>query len=99
MIDKKSMQDAAPHIERAARCLDMLKYFVVNKHKLSLDKRVPVYYNQLIESVLALQGILLTDTEYTERVARSIAKVSETREYSYNVVQNNKGETFYDIDA
>jgi hypothetical protein len=99
MIDKGHMREACPHIEKAQRMLDMLRMFVDNKEDLSLSKRVPTYYQGLVDSVLAIQKILLTDNEYTERVGWSLATVSNRREYSYNVTQDNKGEVFYDLDA
>ena len=99
MLSPQDMQQAKPHIERAHRCLEMLSHFVENKEKLSLAKRVPTYYNELVQSVIALQAILLTDMEYTLRVGRAIAAVSEKREYSYNVTKNNNGDVFYDLDA
>jgi hypothetical protein len=99
MVDKAHMREAAPHIERAHRCLDMLGWLAVNKDKLSLDKRVPNYFNILIDEILTLQDILLTDNEYTERVAFGLEYVSRTRELAYSVTRNNDGETFYSIDG
>lgn len=99
MTDEKTMRDALPHIENALRSLEMLKLFVANKERLSLGKRVPVYYNTLVDSVVELQRILLTDNEYTERVGRGLRKVSESRELAYNVTTNNNGDVFYSIDG
>ena len=99
MLSPQDMQQALPHIERAHRCLEMLHHFVENKEKLSLKKRVPTYYNELVQSVIALQAILLTDIEYTLRVGRGIATVSRKREFSYNVTKNNDGDVFYSLDA
>jgi hypothetical protein len=99
MTTDKDMRDAAPHIDKAMHALDMLRYFVENKDKLSLRKRVPLYYDTLIASVLELQKVLLTDNEYTENVTLGIAEISASREYSYNITQNNQGDIFYSLDA
>lgn len=99
MLEKSNMREALPHIERAHRCLEMLAHFAENKERLSLQKRVPTYYNELVESVIALQSILLTDIEYTTRVGHGIATVSQKREYSYNVTLNNDGAVFYSLEA
>lgn len=99
MVDKANMKKAAPHIERAHRSLEMLRYFVENKDNLSLRKRVPNYLDTLFDSVIELQHILLTDNEYTERVGHGIAHVSRNRELAYSVTTNNSGDVFYAIDA
>src|SRR4051812_29759740 len=99
MVDKKHMGEAAPHIEKALRSLEMLRLFVENKENLSLARRVPTYYNVLAESVIALQDILLSDSEYTERVVRGVGEVSELREYQCDITQNHDGDVFYNIDA
>lgn len=98
MTDKKAMRAADPHIRNALRCLEMLQHLTTER-KLSLDKHVPVYYEKLVDSVIALQAILLTDNEYTERVGRGLAKVSGSRILSYNVTQDNDGGTYYSIDG
>jgi ribosomal protein L13 len=97
--DKENMRDMLPHIERAQRALDMLRTCVENKEGLSLTKRVPHYFESLVEGVLKLQEVLLTDNEYTERFDHGLAHVSRTREYTYNVLQNTKGDTFYRVDG
>lgn len=93
------LKDAKPHIEKAKRSLEMLERFIENKDKLSLRHRAENYYNGLVESVLAIQDLLLTDNEYTERMAHSMSQVNVEREYKYRVTANNSGEVFYDVSA
>jgi hypothetical protein len=99
MVDKAHMREACPHIDKAQRMLEMLRLFAENRENLSLAKRVPTYYQGLVDSVIEIQRILLTDNEYTERMGWSLAHVNRKREYAYNVTQNNNGEVFYDVDA
>jgi hypothetical protein len=98
MLNKDTMRDAAPHIERAHRCLEMLAFFAKDR-KLSLKRHIPGYFDILVESVIELQRILVEDKEYTELVGKAIAEISKFREYSYNVTQNNQGEVLYSLDA
>jgi hypothetical protein len=99
MTDKAHMREAAPHIEKALNSLEMLRLFIENKDKLSLAKRVPQYYQTLVDNVLALQKILLTDSEYIERVNRGLEEVSSDRVISINFTENNDGDTFCVLDA
>jgi hypothetical protein len=77
----------------------MIEWLANNKEKLSLKKHVPHYFDTLVECVIHLQRILVDDKEYTEAASKAIAEVSKSREFSWNVTQNNKGETLYSIDA
>lgn len=99
MTDKTNMREAAPHIERAHRSLEMLALFVENKDRLSLAKRVPNYIDILFDCVLELQRILLTDNEYTERVTHGLMHVSRNRELAYNVTDNRDGDVFYAVNG
>jgi hypothetical protein len=93
------MRAAIPHIERAQRSLEMLRLFAENKGKLGLTRRVPQYYNSLIESVIELQKLLLSDSEYADLVSDNIHHVSKSREFVYDVTTNPKGEMFFSLDA
>lgn len=99
MTDKLHMRDAAPHIETALRSIEMLRHFVENRENLSLAKRVPQYYESLVNSVLALQQVLMTDLEYIDRANRGLKKASGSRVLHWQITQNNKGKMFCSVDG
>src|SRR5215831_1144665 len=98
-MKQEKLGEAAPCIERALRSLEMLKELSKGSRRLATQHRVENYYNILIENVVELQKLLVTDDEYTASVAKGMARVNRQREYTYNVTQNNKGDVFYDVHA
>src|SRR5215831_1685579 len=98
-ITPETMAEAAPHIARAKRSLEMLELFVKNPQHLRLDHRVDQYYKIAAEAILELQDIFVSDDEYTEQVAKGLKRVNRTRKYTYTVQENNKGEIIYQIGA
>src|SRR5215831_21247204 len=98
-MKQEKLDEAVPCIERAMRSLEMLKLLSKGSKKLATQHRVENYYNILIESVVELQKLLVTDEEYTASVAKGMARVNRQREYTYNVTHNNDGDVFYDVHA
>jgi homoaconitase/3-isopropylmalate dehydratase large subunit len=95
-ITKDIMMDAAPHIMAAERHLEALRYFVVNKDRLSLDARVPMYLNMLIREISAMQQMFYDQQEFFELFARTLAEVSKDREYHFAVTKDNDGKMYFD---
>jgi hypothetical protein len=99
MTDDTSMGMTIPHIEKAMRALEMMKVIAEGKFRLSPQKHLKPYYDSLIESVLALQDVLVTDEEYTRDLRLGIEEVSGNKAYSLNITENYDGDQFYAIDA
>jgi len=95
----ENIHKAEPHIIAAIRRLEMMLWFVRNQKRMSIDKHVPPYFDLITNDLAAIQAALYTDDEYTESVARGLARVSHTREYDYSVTANDKGEIHYNVDA
>jgi hypothetical protein len=94
----ENMHKAEPHIIAAIRRLEMMLWFVRNK-KLAPQKHVPPYFDLITMDIAAIQDALYTDEEYTETVAKGLARVNHTREYDYSVTSDNKGDIYYNVDA
>jgi hypothetical protein len=92
---------AEAHIIAATRRLDMMLWFVRNgkTKKLSVRKHILPYFDLIKDDLIAIQTELYTDDEYTESVAKGLARVSHTREYHYSVTSDNDGRIFYNVDA
>jgi hypothetical protein len=95
-ITKEIMEQALPHIEQAERQLEALRYFVKNKDRLSLDVRVPMYFNRLVRAVSAMQGLFYNEEEFGELYARTLAEVSKDREYHFCTTKDSDGNVFFD---
>lgn len=95
-ITKDMMMDALPHLMAAERHLEALRFFVVNKDRLSLDARVPMYLNHLVREVSALQQMFYDNEEFTELYARTLAEVSKDREYHFALTKDNDGKFYFD---
>jgi len=95
-ITKDMMMDAAPHIMAAERHLEALRYFIVNRDRLSLDARVPMYLNMLVREVSALQQMFYDQQEFSELYARTLAEVSKERGYHFAITKDNDGKMYFD---
>ena len=95
----ENMHKAEPHIIAAIRRLEMMLWFVRNSKKLAPHKHVPHYFDMITNDIAAIQAALYTDEEYTQSVAKGLARVNHTREYNYSVTSNDKGDIFYNVDA
>jgi carbon starvation protein CstA len=95
----ENLHKAEPHIIAAIRRLEMMLWFVRNNKKLAVHKHVPAYFDLITTDLAAIQDALYTDEEYTETVAKGLARVNHTREYAYSVTSNDKGEILYNVDA
>ena len=94
-----SKEQMLPHIEKAMRALEMMRALAGGAFKVSTDKRIPIYYESLMESVAALQDVMLTDVEYTERVSVGMSIVNKGREYVCAARSNDDKEVFYQVEA
>jgi hypothetical protein len=94
-----SKSDMIPHIEKAINALEMMRALASGAFKVSAEKRIPVYYESLMESIAALQDVMLTDQEYTERLGIGMALVNKGREYVCAARENTAKEVFYQVDA
>ena len=95
-ITKKTMEDALPYIMAAERQLETLRFFVANKDRLSLDARVPVYFNRLVHAVSAMQQLFYDKEEFSELYARTLAEVSKDREYHFAITKDHDGNIYFD---
>ena len=93
------MERALPHILAAERQLEMLRYYVTNKDRLSLDARVPMCFNRVIHSLSALQRMFYDEEEFQELYAATIAEVSKDREYNLFYTKDNDGNMYFDTHA
>lgn len=82
----------------AIRRLEMILWFI-NQKRMSPEKHVPQYFDLAAGNLVQIQNAIMSDDEYTEHVAQALRWVSKSHTYSYDVVSNNKGEVFYDLDA
>jgi len=96
-ITKATMENALPHIEAAERQLEILKYFVTNKDRLSLDIRVPVYFNNLVRAVVKMQELFYDQQEFVELFAQTVGEVSKDREYHFTTTKDHDGNIYFDI--
>jgi hypothetical protein len=94
----ENLHKAEPHIIAAIRRLEMMLWFARNK-KLVVEKHLPRYFDLVTLDLAAIQNALCTDDEYTESVAKGLARVNHTREYDYSVTSDDKGEIHYNLDA
>ena len=95
----ENMHKAEPHIIAAIRRLEMMLWFVRNSKKLAPHKHLPHYFDMITNDIAAIQDALYTDEEYTQSVAKGLARVSHTREYDYSVTSDDKGQIHYNVDA
>jgi hypothetical protein len=93
-----NLDKAEAHTIAAIRRLEMVLWFIRNK-KLAPHKHIPGYFDLVKNDLVQIQNAILSDDEYTETVAKGIRHVSKSHTYSYNVVSNDNGEVFYDLDA
>ena len=96
-ITKEAMREALPHIQEARRHLDTLEFFVSNKDRLSLDIRVPAYFNKLVRSLSELQKLFFDDTDIEELFARTLAEISKDRVYQFDITKDYDGKAFFDV--
>ena len=96
-ITKEIMQQSLTHIMDAERQLETLRFYVVNKDRLSLDGRVPACFNRLVRAVSAMQQLFYNDDEMVELFSRTIAEVSKDREYHFTTTKDHDGNTYFDI--
>ena len=95
---KDQLETAEAHTITAIRRLEMMLWFIRQK-KMSPEKHVPAYFDLVTNDIVQIQNAILSDDEYTEYVAQGLRHVSKSHTYQYNVVNNSKGEVFYDVDA
>jgi len=93
------MNKAEAHIIAAIRRLEMMLWFVKNGKRLSVHKHVLPYFDLITNDMVAVQAELYSDDEYTEGVAKGLARVSHTKEYHYSVTSDNQGKIYYNVDA
>lgn len=96
MIDQ--LDKAEAHTTSAIRRLEMILWFIKQK-RMSPEKHVPLYFDLVANDLIQIQNAILSDDEYTELVAMGLSHVSKSHTFSYNVVSNNDGDVFYDVDA
>jgi hypothetical protein len=96
-ISKATMENALPHIEAAERQLEALRFFVANKDRLSLDVRVPLYFNNLVRAVAKMQELFYDDQEFVEMMAQTIAEISKDREYHFTTTKDHDGNIYFDV--
>jgi hypothetical protein len=94
----ENLHKAEPHIVAAIRRLEMVLWFSKQK-KLKPEMHIPMYLDLIVNNLVNIQDALYTDDEYTETVAKGLARVNHTREYDYSVTSNDKGEILYNVDA
>jgi hypothetical protein len=92
------LDKAEAHTIAAIRRLEMILWFIRQK-RMSPEKHVPQYFDMVTNDLVAIQNAILTDDEYTEYVARGLARVSKSHTYEYQVTANNDGKVFYNVDA
>jgi hypothetical protein len=93
-----NLDKAAAHTITAIRRLEMILWFIKQK-RIKPENHVPTYFDLVANDLIQVQNAILSDDEYTEYVAKGLRHVSKSHTYSYNVVSNNDGDTFYDVDA
>jgi len=96
MIDQ--LDKAEAHTITAIRRLEMILWFIRQK-RVSPEKHIPMYFDLVSNDVVQIQNAILTDDEYTQLVATGLRHVSKSHTFAYNVVSNNDGDVFYDVDA
>ena len=94
-----NLDKAEAHTIAAIRRLDMILWFIRNKRRMAPGKHVPGYFDLIANDVVQIQNAIFSDDEYTKTVASGLNRVSKSHTYSYNVVSNDSGEVFYDLDA
>jgi hypothetical protein len=92
------LDKAAAHTIAAIRRLEMMLWFIRQK-KLAPEKHIPAYFDLVANDLVAIQNAILSDDEYTEYVAKGLARVSKSHTYEYQVTANNDGKVFYNVDA
>jgi hypothetical protein len=96
MLDQ--LDKAEAHTITAIRRLEMMLWFIRQK-KLKPENHIPAYFDLVANDLVQIQNAILSDDEYTEYVARGLARVSKTHTYEYQVTSNNDGKIFYNVDA
>ena len=92
------MNKAEKHIIAAIRRLEMMLWYTRQK-KVKPHRHVLAYFDLITNDLAQIQAELLSDDEYTESIARGLARVSRTREYHYSVTSDNDGKIYYNVDA
>jgi hypothetical protein len=94
-----NLDKAEERTKSAIRRLEMVLWFIQNKRRFAPNKHIPGYFDLIVSDLVQIQNAIMSDDEYTEYVAQALSWVSKSHTYSYNVVNNDKGEVFYDVDA
>lgn len=98
-ITKATMEAAAPHLYEAGRHIDTLRYFVRNKDRLSLDSRVPMYFQALVKEVCELQKLFYNEQEFHELFYKTIAEMSKDRVYEIHTTKDNDGKQYFNYEG
>ena len=92
------LDKAEAHTVAAIRRMEMMLWFIRHK-RLKPERHVPAYFELIANDMVEIQKALLSDDEYTERVAQGLAYVNGTKEYNYDVTADKKGGLHYSVNA
>lgn len=96
MVD--NLDKAEAHTKAAIRRLEQILWFIQQK-RISPEKHVPLYFDLVANDLAAIQDAIFTDEEYTQYVAKGIARASKRHTYNYQVTADDSGNVFFNVDA
>jgi hypothetical protein len=96
MLD--NLDKAEAHTITAIRRLEMILWLIRQK-RVSPEKHVPAYFDLITNDLAAIQDAIFTEEEYTEYVAKGIARLSKRHSYEYQVTSDDNGNVYYNVDA